>query len=135
MGDHRQNLLNNYYTSEAEDNSERGQNYDPLGLQNPVFESLRSTDLKYQDLDDGGQRFEDQEEEIPPEEVTEEEFTDAQEPGKALPEVKRVQEKDDEEGVTEMRWVWRVAPHRLGWGPGTDSPHSPVSLWPVCHCC
>ncbi|KAK1342993.1 hypothetical protein QTO34_015762 [Cnephaeus nilssonii] len=78
MGDHRQNLLNHYHTSEAEESSERGQDDDPLGFQNPVYESLRSTDLKYQDLGDGGLGFEDQEEDIPPEEVTEEELTDAQ---------------------------------------------------------
>ncbi|XP_028015126.1 testicular haploid expressed gene protein isoform X2 [Eptesicus fuscus] len=102
MGDHRQNLLNHYHTSEAEESSERGQDDDPLGFQNPVYESLRPTDLKYQDLGDGGLGFEDQEEDIPPEEVTEEELTDAQEPGKALPEVEKVREKDEEEGVTAM---------------------------------
>ncbi|XP_006107341.2 testicular haploid expressed gene protein isoform X1 [Myotis lucifugus] len=97
MGDYRQSLLNPYHTSEAEG---RGQKDDPLGLQNPVYEGLRrSTDLKYKDLDDGKLGFEDQEEETPPEEVTEEELTDAQEPGEA---VERALEKDEEEGVTEM---------------------------------
>ncbi|XP_014395551.1 PREDICTED: testicular haploid expressed gene protein isoform X2 [Myotis brandtii] len=96
MGDYRQSLLNPYHTSEAEG---RGQKDDPLGLQNPVYEGLRSTDLRYKDLDDGKLGFEDQEEETPPEEVTEEELTDAQEPGEV---VERALEKDEEEGVTEM---------------------------------
>lgn len=102
MGDYRQSLLNPYHTSKAEDSSGRGQKDDPLGFQNPVYEGLRSTGLKYKDLDDGKLRFEDQEEETPPEEVTEEELADAQEPGEALQAVKRALEKD-EEGVTEMR--------------------------------
>lgn len=135
MGDHRQNLLNHYHTSEAEESSERGQDDDPLGFQNPVYESLRSTDLKYQDLGDGGLGFEDQEEDIPPEEVTEEELTDAQEPEKALPEVEKVREKDEEEGVTAMRWVWGVAPTQAGvglrpWGESSipTSTPSPCGL-------
>lgn len=116
MGDYRQNLLNHRHSSEAEDSLGREQNDDPLGLQNPVFESLRSTDLTNQDLDDGELGFEDPEEEPPPEEVTEEELIDAQEPGEALPEVERAPEKDEDEGVTEMRWVWGVGPPQVGVG-------------------
>ncbi|XP_059551253.1 testicular haploid expressed gene protein [Myotis daubentonii] len=101
MGDYRQSLLNPYHTSKAEDSSGRGQKDDALGLQNPVYEGLRSADLKYKDLDDGKLGFEDQEEETPPEEVTEEELTDAQEPGEALLAVNRALEKE-EEGVAEM---------------------------------
>nr|KAF6347515.1 theg spermatid protein [Pipistrellus kuhlii] len=99
MGDHRQNVLSLCHTSETDDISERGQDDDPLGFQNPVYESRLS---KYQDLDDGELGFEDQEEEIPPEEVNEEEITGAQAPGKALTALERARGKEEEEGVTEM---------------------------------
>lgn len=82
-----------------------------------MYESRRSKDLKYQDLDDEELGFEDQEEEIPPEEVNEEEITGAQAPGKALTALERALGKEEEEGVTEMRWVWRVAPTQAGVGP------------------
>lgn len=129
MGDYRQSLLNPYHTSKAEDSSGRGQEDDPLGLQSPVYEGLRSTDLKYQDLDDGKLGFEDQEEETPPEEVTEEELTDAQEPGEAFLAVERDLEKDEEEGVTEMRWVWGVGLRH--WGES----HIPTSTLCPCGLC
>nr|KAF6482368.1 theg spermatid protein [Molossus molossus] len=102
MGDHRQSLLDNHRTSESEGRSEREQYSDALGLQSTVYESQGSKDSKYQDLDDGEPGFEDQEEEIPPEELTEEEFLDVKDPGEALPEPETVLEKDKEEDVPEM---------------------------------
>ncbi|KAM7143551.1 sperm microtubule associated protein 2 isoform 2-T2 [Molossus nigricans] len=102
MGDHRQSLLDNHRTSESEGRSEREQYSDAVGLQSTVYESQGSKDSKYQDLDDGEPGFEDQEEEIPPEELTEEEFLDVKDPGEALPEPETVLEKDKEEDVPEM---------------------------------
>ncbi|XP_066217062.1 sperm microtubule associated protein 2 isoform X2 [Saccopteryx leptura] len=102
MGDKRQSLVYNHHSSDAEGRSEREQRDDTLSLQNTVFENLGPKDPKYQDLDDGEQSIEDQEEEIPPEEVPEEEFKDAQDPGEALPESERVLKKEEEEDVPEI---------------------------------
>ncbi|XP_066109502.1 sperm microtubule associated protein 2 isoform X1 [Saccopteryx bilineata] len=102
MGDKRQSLVYNHHSSDAEGRSEREQRDDTLSLQNTVFENLGPKDPKYQDLDDGEQSIEDQEEEIPPEEVPEEEFKDAQDPGEALPELERVLKKEEEEDVPEI---------------------------------
>lgn len=115
MGDHQQNSFYNHHTSEAEDQPGRGQDDVSLGLQGTVYENVESKDPKFQDLDDGDLKLEDQEEEIPPEEVAEEESVDAQNPEEALLELERVLEKDMEEGVPEMRWAGEQAP-RLGCG-------------------
>ncbi|XP_040097504.1 testicular haploid expressed gene protein [Oryx dammah] len=103
MGDHQQNSFYNHHTSEAEDQPERGQDDVSLGLQDTVYENVGSKDSKFQGLDDGDLKLEDQEEEIPPEEVAGEESVDAQNPEEALLELERVLEKDMEEGVPEMR--------------------------------
>uniref|UniRef100_A0A452FN08 Sperm microtubule associated protein 2 n=1 Tax=Capra hircus TaxID=9925 RepID=A0A452FN08_CAPHI len=105
MGDHQQNSFYNHHTSEAEDQPERGQDDVLLGLQGTVYENVGSKDSKFQGLDDGDLKLEDQEEEIPPEEVAGEESVDAQNPEEALLELERVLEKDMEEGVPEMRWL------------------------------
>ena len=115
MGDHQQNSFYNNHTSEAEDQPERGQDDVSLGLQGTVHENVESKDPKFQGLDDGDLTLEDQEEEIPPEEVAEEESLDAQNPEEALLELESVLEKDMEEGVPEMRWAGERAP-RLGCG-------------------
>uniref|UniRef100_A0AC11D1U7 Sperm microtubule associated protein 2 n=1 Tax=Ovis aries TaxID=9940 RepID=A0AC11D1U7_SHEEP len=103
MGDHQQNSFYNHHNSEAEDQPERGQDDVSLGLQGTVYENIGSKDSKFQGLDDGDLKLEGQEEEIPPEEVAEEESVDAQNPEEALLELERVLEKDMEEGVPEMR--------------------------------
>lgn len=110
MGDHRQSLVDNHRTSESEGRSEREQYSDALGLQSTVYESQGSKDSKYQDLDDGEPGSEVQEEEIPPEELAEEEFLDVEEPGEAPPELEKVLEKDKEEDVPEMRWARWAGP-------------------------
>ncbi|XP_030616533.1 testicular haploid expressed gene protein isoform X1 [Delphinapterus leucas] len=102
MGDHQQSSLYSHCMSEAEDQPERGQDDGTLGLQGPTYENRGSRDPKYRGLDDGHLGLEDQEEETPPEEVTGEEFVDAQNPEEALAELERVLEKDAEEGVPEM---------------------------------
>lgn len=103
MGDHRQSLPHRHSTSEAEGRSEGGQYDDALSLQSAGYEDLGSKDPKDQDLNNGDLGFEDQEEEIPPEEVSEEEFLEAQDPGEALPESESVLKKDKEDDVPEMR--------------------------------
>ncbi|XP_061045069.1 sperm microtubule associated protein 2 [Eubalaena glacialis] len=102
MGDHQQSSLYSHRMSEAEDQPERGQDDDTLGLQGPKYEKRGSRDPKYQGLDDGDLGLEDQEEETSSEEVTGEEFVDAQNPKEALAELERVLEKDAEEGMPEM---------------------------------
>ncbi|XP_070649509.1 sperm microtubule associated protein 2 isoform X2 [Bos indicus] len=103
MGDHQQNSFYNHHTSEAEDQPEKGQDDVSLGLQGTIYENVGSKDPKFQGLDDRDLKLEDQEEEIPPEEVAGEESVDAQNPEEALLELERVLEKDVEEGVPEMR--------------------------------
>ncbi|XP_036703544.1 testicular haploid expressed gene protein isoform X2 [Balaenoptera musculus] len=102
MGDHQQSSLYSHRMSEAEDQPERGQDDGTLGLQGPKYEKRGSRDPKYQGLDDGDLGLEDQEEETSSEEVTGEEFVDAQNPEEALSALERVLEKDAEEGVPEM---------------------------------
>ncbi|XP_070321336.1 sperm microtubule associated protein 2 isoform X3 [Odocoileus virginianus] len=113
MGDHQQNSFYDHHTLEAEDQPGRGQDDVSLGLQGTVYENVESKDPKFQDLDDGDLKLEDQEEEIPPEEVAEEESVDAQNPEEALLELERVLEKDMEEGMPEMRRlsISQRAPH------------------------
>lgn len=115
MGDQWQSSLYDHRTSEAEGRPERGQKDSAPGLPSPVYESRGSRDTKYQDPDDGQLGLEGQEEEIPPEEVTGEEFLGTKNPEEALPELEKVLEKDVEEGVPEMRCVggWPTA-----WGSG-----------------
>ena len=105
MGDHQQSSLYSHRMSEAEDQPERGQDDGTLGLQGPKYKKRGSRDPKYQGLDDGDLGLEEQEEETSSEEVTGEEFVDAQNPEEALAELERVLEKDAEEGVPEMRWA------------------------------
>ncbi|KAM5307276.1 sperm microtubule associated protein 2 [Glossophaga mutica] len=102
MGDRRQSLLRGHRTSEAEGRAEGGQYDDTLNLQSMGYETVGSEDPKDQDLNNGELGFEDQEEEIPLEEVSEEELLDAQDPGEALPELKSVLKKDEEDDVPEM---------------------------------
>ncbi|XP_007460489.1 PREDICTED: testicular haploid expressed gene protein [Lipotes vexillifer] len=102
MGDHQQSSLYSHRMSESEDQPERGQDDGTLGLQGPTYENRGSRDPKYWGLVDGDLGLEDQEEETPPEEVSGEEFVDAQNPEEALAELERVLEKDAEEGVPEM---------------------------------
>ncbi|XP_020940806.1 testicular haploid expressed gene protein [Sus scrofa] len=102
MGDQWQSSLYDHRTSEAEGRPERGQKDSAPGLPSPVYESRGSRDTKYQDPDDGQLGLEGQEEEIPPEEVTGEEFLGTKNPEEALPELEKVLEKDVEEGVPEM---------------------------------
>nr|XP_020757067.1 testicular haploid expressed gene protein isoform X2 [Odocoileus virginianus texanus] len=113
MGDHQQNSFYDHHTLEAEDQPGRGQDDVSLGLQGTVYENVESKDPKFQDLDDGDLKLEDQEEEIPPEEVAEKESVDAQNPEEALLELERVLEKDMEEGMPEMRRlsISQRAPH------------------------
>ncbi|XP_059950499.1 sperm microtubule associated protein 2 [Mesoplodon densirostris] len=102
MGHHQQSSLYSRRMSEAEDQPERGQDDSTLGLRGPTYENRGSRDPKYQGLNDGDLGLEDQEEETSPEEVTGEEFVDAQNPEEALTELERALEKDAEEGVPEM---------------------------------
>ncbi|XP_036898629.1 testicular haploid expressed gene protein isoform X2 [Sturnira hondurensis] len=102
MGDHRQSSLPRHHTSEAEGRSEEGGYDDTLNLQSTGYETLGSQDPKDQDLNNGEVGLEDQEEEIPPEEVSEEEVLDAQDPGEAPAELKSILKKDEEDDVPEM---------------------------------
>ncbi|KAF6097626.1 theg spermatid protein [Phyllostomus discolor] len=102
MGDHRQSLVDRRRTSETEGKSE-GEGYDDaLNLQSVGYETLGSKDPIDQDLNNGELGSEDQEEEIPPEEVSEEEFLDAQDPGEAPPELKTILKEVEEDDVPEM---------------------------------
>lgn len=118
MGDHRQSLTHNHHT-EAEGRSGRGPDDDGLALQSAVRESPGSKDPKYQDLDGGGLGFQDQEEEIPPEELAGEEFLDDRAPGEAILQLESVLDKDEKEAVPEMRWHGGG----LGCGEGAACPH------------
>ncbi|KAB0394130.1 hypothetical protein E2I00_016075, partial [Balaenoptera physalus] len=96
MGDHQQSSLYSHRMSEAEDQPERGQDDGTLGLQGPKYEKRGSRDPKYQGLDDGDLGLEDQEEETSSEEVTGEEFVDAQNPEEALSALERVSRRLEE---------------------------------------
>lgn len=91
--------------SEAKDQPERGQDDGTLGLQGPTYENR-------------GPRV--QGPQTPPEEVTGEEFVDAQNPEEAFAELERVLEKDAEEGMPEMRWAGEAGAQAGvgGGGPG-----------------
>ncbi|KAF5915433.1 hypothetical protein HPG69_014753 [Diceros bicornis minor] len=97
MGDHWPSSLHNPRGSKAEGRSEEGQDDDALGPRSTAYESRGS-----KDPDGREQGSPDQEEEVPPEEVTGEAFLDPQDPEDALQELERVLQKD-EDGVQEMR--------------------------------
>lgn len=103
MGDHKQSLHHSHHTAEAEGRPEREQGDD---TQSALYEITGSEDPKHQDLDDKELGFKDQEEDIPLEELAEEEFLDAQDLGEAVLELERVLDQDKEDAVPEMRWVW-----------------------------
>ncbi|XP_004395562.1 PREDICTED: testicular haploid expressed gene protein [Odobenus rosmarus divergens] len=100
MGDQWQSSLLNHHSSEAGGSPHRGQDYGVLGMQGTVSGSRQTTDTRYPD--DGELRFEDQQEETLPEEVTGEEAPGPRNPKVALPQLDRVLEKDADEGVSEM---------------------------------
>ncbi|KAM8764534.1 sperm microtubule associated protein 2 [Rhynchonycteris naso] len=127
MGDLRQSLVYNHHPSDAESRSETEQGGDSLSLQNTVFENLRSKDPKYQDLEDGEQGIEDQEEETAPEEVSEEEFLDAQDPGEVLPELESILKKEEEEDVPEIREVSSEG-EEIQWGCKASNSNLTVQL-------
>uniref|UniRef100_A0A8C3YBG2 Sperm microtubule associated protein 2 n=1 Tax=Catagonus wagneri TaxID=51154 RepID=A0A8C3YBG2_9CETA len=102
MGDQWQSLLYDHRTLEAEGPPERGQEGSALGLQSPGYESRGSRDSKYREPADEELGLESQDEEIPPEEVTGEEFLGTQNTEEALSELEKDVEKDVEEGVPEM---------------------------------
>ncbi|XP_062966013.1 sperm microtubule associated protein 2 [Cynocephalus volans] len=81
---------------------ERGQDVDPLSLQSSVYGSQKFKDPKYQDPDRGELGSEDQDEEIPPEEVAGDEFLEPQNPEEAPTELERALKRDSDEGVPEM---------------------------------
>lgn len=103
MGDRKQSLSHSHHTAEAEGRPEREQDND---TQSAVYEITESKDPQHQDLDDGEQGFKDQEEDIPLEELAEEEFLEAQDLGEAVLELDRVLDQDKEDAVPEMRCVW-----------------------------
>ncbi|XP_027441634.1 testicular haploid expressed gene protein isoform X2 [Zalophus californianus] len=100
MGDQWQSSLLNHHSSEAGGSPHRGRDYGVLGMQGMVSGSRQATDTRYPD--DGELRFEDQQEETLPEEVTGEEAPGPQNPKVALPQLDRVLEKDADEGIPEM---------------------------------
>nr|XP_044608970.1 testicular haploid expressed gene protein isoform X1 [Equus asinus] len=92
MGDHWLSSLNNRRGSEAKGRSERGQDDD---TPSPLGAMYQHRGSKHMDAGELGSH--DQEEEIPPEEVSGEEFLDTRGPGEALPGLEK-----DEEAVSEM---------------------------------
>ncbi|XP_011928128.1 PREDICTED: testicular haploid expressed gene protein isoform X3 [Cercocebus atys] len=102
MGDSRRTSLRNQPSSEAEGRSERELSGDPRGLQSSVYESRRATDPEHQDLDNAELGPEDPEEELPPEEVAGEEFSETLDPKEALSELEGVLGKDLEEDIPEI---------------------------------
>ncbi|XP_025717147.1 sperm microtubule associated protein 2 isoform X2 [Callorhinus ursinus] len=100
MGDQWQSSLLNHHSSEAGGSPHRGRDYGVLGMQGMVSGSRQATDTRYPD--DGELRFEDQQEETLPEEVTGEEAPGPRNPKVALPQLDRVLEKDADDGIPEM---------------------------------
>ncbi|XP_039103910.1 testicular haploid expressed gene protein isoform X2 [Hyaena hyaena] len=98
MGDHRQSLL---HSSEAGGRPHWGQDSDARGVQGAGSSSGGTEAPTY--LGDEELRFEDQEEETLPEEVTGEELPGPRAPEEALAQLERVPEKDAEEDIPEMR--------------------------------
>ncbi|KAK2508780.1 hypothetical protein MC885_011687 [Smutsia gigantea] len=102
MGDHWQSSLHSSHALEAEDRLDSGPNAASLVLQSTVRKSRGPQDPRHQDLDVRELGFEDQEEEVPPEEVAGEEFSGSQNPQEALSKMGKVLDKDTEEAVPEM---------------------------------
>ncbi|XP_011747906.2 sperm microtubule associated protein 2 isoform X5 [Macaca nemestrina] len=102
MGDSRRRSLGNQPSSEAAGRLERELSGDPRGLQSSVYESRRVTDPEHQDPDNAELGPEDPEEELPPEEVAGEEFSETLDPREALSELERVLDKDLEEDIPEI---------------------------------
>ncbi|XP_017730860.1 PREDICTED: testicular haploid expressed gene protein isoform X2 [Rhinopithecus bieti] len=102
MGDSRRRSLGNQPSSEAAGKSEREVGGDPQGLQSSVYDSRRVTDLEHRDLDNAELGPEDPEEELPPEEVAGEEFSETLDPKEALSQLERVLDKDSEEDIPEI---------------------------------
>ncbi|XP_050627128.1 testicular haploid expressed gene protein isoform X4 [Macaca thibetana thibetana] len=102
MGDSRRRSLGNQPSSEAAGRLERELSGDPRGLQSSVYESRRVTDPEHQDPDNAELGPEDPEEELPPEEVAGEEFSETLDPKEALSELERVLDKDLEEDIPEI---------------------------------
>ncbi|XP_008709556.1 testicular haploid expressed gene protein [Ursus maritimus] len=102
MGDQWQSSPLNHRSSEAGGRPDGGRDNEVLGMgmQGMVSRSRRTTDTGHPH--DGELRFEDQEEETLPEEVTGEEVPSPRNPEVALEQLDRVLEKDAEEGVSEM---------------------------------
>lgn len=125
MGDQWQSSLLNHHSSEAEGGPPRGQDYGVLGMQGTVSRNRRTTDTGYPD--DGKLRFEDQEGETLPEEVTGEEVPSPRNPKVALPQLDRVLEKDADEGVSEMRWACPAGVGAVG-GEQRSHPRPGVAL-------
>lgn len=141
MGDHRQSLL---HSSEAEGRPHWGQDSDARDVQGAGSSSGGTEAPTY--LGDEELRFEDQEEETLPEEVTGEELPGPRAPEEALAQLERVLEKDAEEDIPEMRWAcsggrdsggsaaappWPHVPlPRPGGGPGGQTPaNTALSRW------
>ncbi|KAF0882055.1 THEG protein, partial [Crocuta crocuta] len=97
MGDHRQSLL---HSSEAEGRPHWGQDSDARDVQGAGSSRGGTEAPTY--LGDEELRFEDQEEETLPEEVTGEELPGPRAPEEALAQLERVLEKDAEEDIPEM---------------------------------
>lgn len=116
MGDQRRSSLLHHHSSEAEGSPHRGQDNGVLGTgtQDTVSGSRRATDA-------GKLRFEDQDEEALPEEVTGGEVPSPQRPDAALTWLDGGPEKDVDEGVSEMRWVCPA-------GAGAAGESSPPSM-------
>ncbi|XP_025222474.1 testicular haploid expressed gene protein isoform X2 [Theropithecus gelada] len=102
MGDSRRRSLGNQPSSEAAGRSERELSGDPRGLQSSVYESRRATDPEHQDPGNAELGPEDPEEELPPEEVAGEEFSETLDPKEAVSELEGVLGKDLEEDIPEI---------------------------------
>lgn len=131
MGDQWQSSPLNHRRSEAGGRPDGGRDNEVLGMgmQGMVSRSRRTTDTGHPH--DGELRFEDQEEETLPEEVTGEEVPSPRNPEVALEQLDRVLEKDAEEGVSEMRWA---CPAGVGAVKGEQQPHPGPGGGPVCPC-
>ncbi|XP_029773081.1 testicular haploid expressed gene protein isoform X6 [Suricata suricatta] len=95
MEDHRQSLFHSHRSSGAQGRPDWGQARDAVGVQGAVTKDTAH-------LDEDELRFEDQEEETLPEEVTGEELPGPGAPEEALEQLERVLEKNAEEGIPEM---------------------------------
>lgn len=126
MGDQWQSSPLNHRSSEAGGRPDGGRDNEVpgMGMQGVVSRSRRTTDTGHPH--DGELRFEDQEEETLPEEVTGEEVPSPRNPEVALEQLDRVLEKDAEESVSEMRWACPAGGGNEG---GAAAPPQPRG-WP-----